>query len=345
MSHMNYYATGNTAEGFINFLNSNLQGIERVFVLNHESNKVKTKMLNRLINIFKDTEMELLLSPLGERYLDGLIIREKSLAVISDRALPQGIKNVISIDLTGYIPNNSDPEMEKSKKTFDSLIQDAYDQFAKGLEIHDHLESIYINEMDFDRADEVANQFIEGFFSGITKEKDVALVYRRLFGTNTPNGAVNIVPELLSSMKHAYFIKGRAGTGKSTFMKKVLAVCKDLGYDIELYHCSFDPKSIDMVLVRELSFCIFDSTDPHEFFPQQKEHQVIDMYAETVTPGTDEKYAEKIDSVTSHYKSHMKRGISLLKEADQYLDKIEANYNQTVEVEDDILNHVLNRLS
>lgn len=346
MSHTSYYVTGNTAEGFINLLNSNLQGIDKVIVLKHESNKIKTKILTHLINNFEqETGMEVLLSSLGEEYLDGVIVREKSLAIISDRISPKELKNTIEFDLTNYIAEISNREMENSKNTFESLTHKAYDQFAQGLEIHDNLESIYIDEMDFDRADELADQFINDLFTDITKKNNESIVYKRLFGTNTPEGSVNIVPELISTLDHAYFIKGRAGTGKSTFMKKVLAVCKELGFDIELYHCSFDPKSIDMVLVRELSFCIFDSTNPHEFFPEKKGHKVIDMYEKTVTPGTDEKYAEQIQSVSSHYKSYMKKGMELLKEANQYLEKIENKYEVTYNVKDKIMNDMLCELS
>lgn len=346
MPRIKYYVTGNTAKGFVNFINSNLNGIEQIIVLKHKSNKIKTKLIKRLINHYeKNSNVEVLLSSLGKKYLDGVIIREKSLAIISDRLSNHTLKNATEFELTDYIKENSVPELENSRNQFESVIHDAYHQFAQGLNIHDELEAIYINEMDFNRADAVANQFIDSFFSKVPKKEHESIVYKRLFGTNTPEGAVNIVPELIATLDYAYFIKGRAGTGKSTFMKKVLKKCKDLGYDVELYHCSFDPESIDMVLVRELSFCIFDSTDPHEFHPNQKSHKIIDMYKKTVAPGTDEKYAEKIESVTSHYKSYMKKGATLLKESKQYLDKVEEKYELPYKRENEIIEDVLRELS
>lgn len=48
--------------------------------------------------------------------------------------------------------------------------------------------------------------------------------------------------------------------------------------------------SLDMVLLRELDIVIFDSTAPHEYFPDRDNDEVVDMYEITVTPGTDEKY-------------------------------------------------------
>ena len=346
MSQISYYVTGNTAEGFINYLQSNLKGVRQVFVLKHESNKIKTTVLRYLLKVFEEeNEVEVLLSTLGEKYLDGLIIRNQSLAVISDYIHDPELKNVNVIDLTSFIEElPSDQKIETNKAKIKDHIQQSYDNFTQGLKIHDELESIYIDEMDFEKADKITKEFIEELFENIPQKENESIIYKRLFGTNTPEGAVNIVPDILSTIQHAYFIKGRAGTGKSTFMKKVLSACKKHGFDIEVYHCSFDPQSIDMVLVRELSFCIFDSTNPHEFYPKHDGHKIIDMYKETVTPGTDEKYADEIKEVTVRYKSYMKKGIEKLKEADIYLDQVEERYEFNMDEQEDRLKEIYSKI-
>src|SRR5699024_10295736 len=120
------------------------------------------------------------------------------------------------------------------------------------------------------------------------------------------------VEKLIMPIKKRVYIKGRAGTGKSVFMKKVLEKSKQYGLDIELYRCSFDPKSIDMLIIRELNFCIFDSTAPHELFPNREEDVVLDLYEQTVKQGTDEKYAQKITRLTNDYKQEMQKGLQKL---------------------------------
>ncbi len=205
-------------------------------------------------------------------------------------------------------------------------MQQAYDSFAEGLRIHDDLEAIYINQMDFERADEFAEDFITELLTDVPKKQREPRRFHRLFGTNTADGVVNVVPHLIENIKDVYYIKGRAGTGKSVFMKKIANACLDHGFDVEMYYCSFDPGSIDMVLVRELDFCIFDSTDPHEFFPQRDGEKVIDMYENFVAPGTDETYATEIDDVHKRYKSCMKKGVRFLKEAGEQWRKWEDDY-------------------
>src|SRR5699024_11054765 len=76
----------------------------------------------------------------------------------------------------------------------------------------------------------------------------------------------------------------------------------------------FDPDSIDMVMVRELDFCMFDSTDPHEFFPNRGTDQIIDLYEEALNPGTDERYKEEKQQLSISYKRKMKLVINKLKE-------------------------------
>ncbi|WP_234028532.1 hypothetical protein [Lentibacillus sp. Marseille-P4043] len=325
-----YYVYGHTASGLQDFLPSNVTNIKHVFALNHPSLKVKTAVMKQFINRHENqANLEIIKSVHGEDYLDGVIVRDESVAVIAEPN--PNIDNVAHVDLKKYyeVKNIDDRLLDKEK----SAIEAAYKNFATGLKVHDNLEEIYINQMDFNRADQLALEFIDDLLKSQPKREKGGYIYRRLFGTNTSDGVVNVVPEIVETIANVYFIKGRAGTGKSIFMKKIAKACTDLGLDIELYHCSFDPNSIDMVLVRELDFCIFDSTDPHEFFPQRDGDQIIDLYEKLVAPGTDEKYAEEINKTNSTYKSYMKQGIENLKKAGSYRKQIESAYTQPDEKE------------
>ena len=64
---------------------------------------------------------------------------------------------------------------------------------------------------------------------------------------------MNHIQDLTEGFKR-YMIKGRPGTGKSTLLKELAKKSETLGYDTEIYHCSFDPQSLDMVLIQSLTF-------------------------------------------------------------------------------------------
>lgn len=100
---------------------------------------------------------------------------------------------------------------------------------------------------------------------------------------------------------------------------------------MEKYHCGFDPNSLDMLVFRELGIAIFDSTEPHEHFPSREGDTVIDMYERCVTPGTDEKYADRIFSLRTEYKKEMKAAIAQLAEAKRQHDELKDIYVSAVD--------------
>lgn len=66
-------------------------------------------------------------------------------------------------------------------------------------------------------------------------------------------------------------------------LKKIVAAGEQRGFDVEVYHCGFDPNSLDMVILREKGIAIFDSTAPHEYFPERNSDEIIDMYERCIT--------------------------------------------------------------
>lgn len=74
--------------------------------------------------------------------------------------------------------------------------------------------------------------------------------------------------EILDSgtLDSLYILKGGPGTGKSTFMKKLLDRALDSGADVRIFKCSSDPDSIDALYITSAAgrFAITDGTAPHE---------------------------------------------------------------------------------
>src|SRR5690625_1198206 len=341
---MKYYVSGHTAEGYVNFLSSNVDGIENIIVLRHPSNILKTTLLEKVIAPFEEREsIEMIASAQTNKYIHGVIMRNQSFAVLDEQIIQTPIKNAKYIDLEMDHPVEIDEsELKTSIQKIKELHEAAYVDFKKGLTIHDDLEKVYINEMDFNKADQVAEVWINKLFKKVEKRNRQAVVYERLFGTNTSDGVVNLVEHLITPIKHRVFIKGRAGTGKSVFMRKVLDECIRYGLDVEKYRCSFDPNSIDMIIIRDLDYCLFDSTDPHEFNPSRNMDEVIDLYEETVTLGTDEKYATSIKQLTDAYKKEMRAGVQKLKATKEIEQEKEARFN---EASDEKIEQILQKIT
>ena len=209
---------------------------------------------------------------------------------------------------------------------YDNVKREASALFEEAKKIHDKQEEIYIKNTDFDRLNELGAVATQMFFS-VKKETKAEIVGKdihRFFGAMTTGGNVNYIKELSLKTKNRYYIKGRPGTGKSTFLKKLATAGINAGYDVEMYHCALDPKSIDMIIVRELGLCVFDSTAPHEYFPERSGDGIIDIYETCVVAGTDEKYATELEILKEKYetclvkgKENMKRYLNLIKEEER----------------------------
>lgn len=333
---LNYFAGGNTARGFYSLFESNLQGLERLFILKGGPGTGKSSLMKAIGSEWaeKGYDLEYLHCSSDNDSIDGVIISAFKVGIVDGTAphviepkAPGVIEEYVNLgeawDSKALARNKE--EIKLISEQVSQSYEAAYNTFAEALKIHDKWEKIYFENMDFRKADEITKELIQEFYSNINLNK-YSEVKHRYLGAATPKGAVDFVPNLTEDIPKRYFIKGRAGTGKSTMLKKIAAEAEKRGFDVEIYHCGFDPHSIDMVIVRELGLAIFDSTSPHEYFPDRAGDEIIDMYEQIVTPGTDEIFAEQIKEISQQYKEKMKEAITYLAQAKTQRDELEKIY-------------------
>ncbi|WP_170833677.1 MULTISPECIES: PRK06851 family protein [unclassified Bacillus (in: firmicutes)] len=332
---LNYYAGGNTARGFYSLYEENLSGLERLFILKGGPGTGKSSLMKAIGHEWtgRGYDIEFLHCSSDNKSIDGVIIPKLKVGIV-DGTAPHVIEPKTPGVVEEYVNLGVAWDSEKLRKHKDAItryiseasgaFQSAYACFKEALAIHDDWEKIYIDNIDFEKANEVTNQLIQKLFA--TNKGMQAVVKHRFLGAATPKGAVDFVPNLTEGIPHRYFIKGRPGSGKSTMLKKIAAAAEEKGFEVEVYHCGFDPNSLDMIIVRELGFAIFDSTAPHEYFPEREGDKVIDMYDLIVNPGTDEKYATEIRNVSIQYKTKMNEAMSFLAKAKAVRDKLERIY-------------------
>ncbi len=65
----------------------------------------------------------------------------------------------------------------------------------------------------------------------------------------------------------SYVIKGGPGTGKSSFMRRVVAVAAERGIPTEEIYCASDPASLDGVILPTRKTVFLDGTSPHVVEP------------------------------------------------------------------------------
>lgn len=199
--------------------------------------------------------------------------------------------------------------------------------FTQARTVHNGQERIYLEHMDFDAADSIADGLVKrlmGHKSGTRPGREL----HRFFGSATAQGNKDHIPQVIGDIDCRIYIKGRPGTGKSTLLKKVAAAALRRGCDVEIYHCALDVGSLDLVAVRQLGFCLLDSTPPHEYFPTREGDEILDMYARCVVPGTDEAHAGELGKLEGEYKQLVQKATGHLKEAQEALEALYASAPQ-----------------
>lgn len=89
-------------------------------------------------------------------------------------------------------------------------------------------------------------------------------------GGNTPSGFYSLYHELSQPehMQALYILKGGAGCGKSSLMKRVGRHAQAAGLAAVEILCSGDPESLDALILPQLATAIVDGTAPHVVEPK-----------------------------------------------------------------------------
>ncbi|AIE61625.1 PRK06851 family protein [Bacillus methanolicus] len=338
---LNYYAGGNTARGFHSLFESNLQHLDRLFILKGGPGTGKSSIMKKVGAewLEKGYTIEYIHCSSDNNSIDGVIIPKLKAGIVDGTAphviepkVPGAIENYINLGEAwdADVLSVQKKEIQKHTNNISKAFESAYAVFKEALKIHDDWEKIYIENMDFEKANKLTGSLLEAFFGNIVLNKK-SIVKHRFLGAATPQGAVDFVQNLTEDVPKRYFIKGRPGSGKSTLLKKIAAKAEETGFDAEVYHCGFDPNSLDMVIIRELGICIFDSTAPHEYFPSREGDEIIDMYKSIIEPSTDEIFADKIEALSKQYRFKMKEATSYLKLAKSLHDELEKIYVQAMD--------------
>lgn len=353
MNIINYYASGITADGFVTLLDNNLKDIGKVYYLTGAADY--SDLFHNILRSWEKSRytMEYLHNPFENGALEGIINLSLNIAVIADicpyyNEYKDGRAEIYdfrkALDAHKYAEyRNSLIEMNQNKF---SCLQSALLYFAKALKVHDEWEKVYRENMNFTKADGISDGLITRILRSERAEK-APTVKHRFLGAATPEGAVNFIPDLTCNIEKRFFIKGRPGTGKSTILKKIVESAFLKGFDTEIYHCGFDPSSLDMVIIRELGIAIFDSTAPHENNPDRAEDEIVDVFKETVDQEAESKYNEVLSAIAMRYKADINIATSYLKTMKEINDEI-VRYHQIItdnNIMEEIKNEIYEKLS
>lgn len=336
-----YFARGNTAAGLYTLFDSVLNGLNTVYVLNGRSGSAVATLLKELSDSWsaQDWTIHYIHNPLDRQLLEGIILEDVGVGVVDGNAwIPEPVLEgteirIIDLEqaLSADLLQEHAEEISNADQQINALYKEAYSTFLRTLRIHDEWEAFYIENLDLAKADRIAEEWIEEYLIPIRAKQ--GKVVHRFLGAATWEGAFDYVLNLTDELETRVFVKGRPGSGKSTLFKKLAKEAGERGIDTEIYHCGFDPNSLDMLIFPRLSLAIFDSTAPHEHFPSRDGDIILDVYELAITAGTDEKYADQISDIRSRYTESMKEAIQHLSWIHEIQEPVIRIYDQALNQE------------
>lgn len=202
-------------------------------------------------------------------------------------------------------------EYTKHLAEAESWRTEMFSMVGKALKIHDDWEVEMRRFMDWDGLDKQNEQLLKGLFNELKLNKS-ATVTHRILGTLTPTGAQDTVQSITKNLARRLFIKGFPGTGKSSLIKKLKDEAIARGFDAQIVWCGLDSSSVDMLVIPELSFCIFDSTEPHQYFPD-KGRAGDELYDIAKFCHLTEAAENSVEDISKSYREHMNQAIEYAK--------------------------------
>lgn len=272
-----FFGQAMTGQGMKNVYQGVMNEAKIVYLLKGAHGFITSELLQKLGSFYdsKGMDIEYFHDPLFEETIEALFIKAPHFILIVQATNP-ALEPVV-LGTRDYVISLYDCVEEHKLPTNDfyslhELKQHYYEKcfaaLSKAIQIHDDWENETRKNMNWRGLNQQFAQLTKELF-GESKLAKPAKLTHRLLGTLTPAGARDTVQSITQNLEKRLFIKGYPGTGKSSMMKKLANEALSRGFDVQLVWCGLDSHSIDMVILPELEFCIFDSTEPHVYFPDK----------------------------------------------------------------------------
>ena len=335
-----FFGQALTGQGIKNVYQDVMNEADAVYFLKGAHGFKVSDLLQKLGTFYseKGLDIEYFLDPLFENTIEAifikgphqvLIIQATNLA-IQPVALGERDQVISLYDCVDEEQLTLDGELFSlniSKRTY---FNQCFEALSKAISIHDDWEVETRKNMTWSGLNQQFTELSRHLF-GDTKLNKSAELTHRLLGTLTPQGPRDTVQSITQNLEKRLFIKGYPGTGKSSMMKKFANDALSRGYDVQLVWCGLDSNSIDMVILPELKFCIFDSTEPHVYFPDENRpgDEVFDIAKHCHPTEVEEK---NIQQIVAKYKATM----AVAKQFTKQYAEIERKVREIIDAELDV---------
>lgn len=276
---------GNTSQGFYS-LHDNIISNDRntLYILKGMPGGGKSSLMkdigNRLIE--RQVDLEYHHCPSDPSSIDGLVLPKFKIGIVdgtpphSVDPLYPGLGDKI-IDLAKYIePSKLDKHRGKiieAKINNKKAYRRAFNYFKSANNIHEEISQTNSLNVDFENTNQMTKKYLDEIFALRERQVSYDFKIRHMFSNAyTPEGFYDYTETLIADLDNIYYLNGDIGTGKSTFLERIIDLGKMNNYHMEIYHNALLPDDIESVLIHELNLLVSSNE-----LLEEENHKTIDF--------------------------------------------------------------------
>ena len=262
----------NTCNGFYSYFDYIIpEDINRIFCLKGGPGVGKSSLMKKVALEFVDKGYDVEVFPCSSDpgSLDAVLVKELKVVLLDataphivDPKTPGAIDEIVNFGDFWNVKNleNSKIEIMQCNKEISECFQRAFKYLKSAEPIFYDIEVKNSDAMDFGKLNKFTDEFIENLFEGVENSEKLSKP-RHLFGTAiTPIGHIDYADSLLQDVNKIYYLDGKIGYGKTTFLKRVYERAVLKGLRVEVYHYPLIPEKIESIIIEELGVAITTSS-------------------------------------------------------------------------------------
>lgn len=262
----------NTSNGFYSYFDYIIpKDVNRIFCLKGGPGVGKSSLMKKVAKEFVERGYDVEVFPCSSdpASLDAVVIKKLKVVLLDataphivDPKIPGAIDEIVNFGDFWTVDNleNNKVEILQCNKEISGCFQRAFKYLKAAEPIFYDIEVKNSDMMDFGKLNKFTDEFIEKLFEGIENKEELS-VPRHLFGTAiTPIGHIDYADSLLQDAKKIYYLDGKIGYGKTTFLKRVYEKAVLKGLKVEVFHYPLIPEKIEGIMINDLKVAITTST-------------------------------------------------------------------------------------
>ncbi|UPA30714.1 PRK06851 family protein [Terrisporobacter glycolicus] len=262
----------NTSNGFYSYFDYIIpKDVNRIFCLKGGPGVGKSSLMKKVARDFSERGYDVEVFPCSSdpSSLDAVVVKKLKIVLLDataphvvDPKIPGAIDEIVNFGDFWNVDNleKNKEEVVECNKEIGACFQRAFKYLKAAEPIFYDIESKNMDIMDFGKLNKFTDEFMEKIFKGI-ENKDELSDPRHLFGTAiTPIGHIDYSDSLLQDAKKVYYLDGKIGYGKTTFLKRIYDKAILKGLKVEVFHYPLIPEKIESIMIIDLGIAITTSS-------------------------------------------------------------------------------------